>query len=175
VVDIDDTVAPTPQGSLYALLPLWPSPPGPLPGAPEALRRLSQRYRLVFLTARASLLAGGTLRWLDACGFPCAPVIFSRRVLLGSKQHTAFKTGVLRDIHAQGQEVQWAVGDKVHDMRAYLAVGADAILLAEGGCDEDAVLLRRCLPTFPAEHVLTDRRSAWREVEALINAGDAGR
>lgn len=170
VVDIDDTVAPTPQGSLYALFPLWPSPPAPLPGAPEALHRLAEHYRLVFLTARTSLVSGGTLKWLDACGFPCAPVIFSRRILLGSGQHTAFKTCVLRDIRAQGQQIRWAVGDKVHDIRAYLSADAEAILLAEGPCDEDALLLRRCLPNFPSDHVISDPCRAWCKVEALIGA-----
>lgn len=168
VVDLDDTVAPTPQGSLYACLPLWPSPPAPLPGAPEALQRLSQRYRLVFLTARVALLAGGTLKWLDACGFPCAPVIFSRRVLLGSSQHTAFKTCVLRDIRAQGQQIRWAVGDKLHDMRAYQAAEVEAILIAEGASDKDAVLVRRCLPAFPSDHMMLDSCTAWARVEALI-------
>lgn len=167
-MDIDDTLSPAPGGVLYSALPLWLCPPPPLPGAAGALNRLAQDYRLLFLTARSSVVARGTLKWLDHWRFPRAPVIFSRRFFLNADEQVAFKTGVLRGLEARGQPVRWGIGDKVSDVLAYRAVGANAILLAENSRDEDALLLARCVPHFPAERLIVGHGEAWRRVEALV-------
>jgi len=172
VVDIDDTLVSTPAGALCALAPFRLTRAAPLLGAPAALGRLSRDYRLVYLTARGSFVARGTLRWLDAWGFPRAPVIFSDRILCGGRRHEAFKTRALRGLQAEGHDIRWGIGDKLHDVRAYLAVGARPLLLADCADDPDAVELRRCLPGVAERALLADPCGVWSLVLEVVEQGN---
>ena len=96
VVDVDGTLAATdkilqsrynvPPHEYPAKLPegFWESPEGlvlyrdvePIPGAVESLRKLSQRFYVVYATVRPRVASFVTARWIRKHGFPVGPVFF---------------------------------------------------------------------------------------------------
>jgi cytidine deaminase len=52
---------------------------GPIPGAIEEMRRLTERFDVAYITGRKPWLQEATQQWLTSSGFPGGPVLFASR------------------------------------------------------------------------------------------------
>jgi hypothetical protein len=133
VCDIDHTIA---DVGTVGFLTARPRSVPPVQGSAEALRELSARFLVVYLTARDDSFRDATLSWLQEKGFPEGPVFFSdlsKSVYLGSARR--FKTEQLAAWRAAGLNLQAGVGDRAEDAESYLANGMKAFILGSGRAD----------------------------------------
>jgi hypothetical protein len=124
VCDLDGTVSDA-SALRFWLAPLTST--RPFPGSAEALRSLSSRARIVYLTARRDLVLEKTRRWLAAFDFPTGPVL-CRLWSFAPPSPEAFKTGVLGRLKRDFPGIVAGIGDRSHDARACLAHGIPAVL-----------------------------------------------
>jgi len=137
VVDLDDTVV---DGGLWNSTTLFFDlcyGAEPFPGAPESLCDLATRWNVVFVTARPDWVKDQTVQWLDAQGFPNAPVLFSPSPLLTSDAKRRYKAGAIGELRDRGLIVRYGVGDRASDVLAYDENGANAVLIVERSDDGD--------------------------------------
>jgi hypothetical protein len=127
VCDIDHTIA---DVSTLGLLTTAPENIPALPGAVEALKKLSQKYLIVYLTARDDSFYDATKQWLALKGFPQGPVFFSdlsKTAFIGSAGE--FKARRLTQWRKAGLNLQVGIGDRNEDAIACLAIGMRAFIL----------------------------------------------
>lgn len=126
LVDIDHTIADI--NSLAFLVTPNSSIPT-LPQAPEVLTRLSQRFTIIFLTAREDAFANKTRAWLELCKFPPGPVIYKdigQSPLLASR----YKDKAIKALQKRVRGLRIGVGDKIEDARVYVKHDLRAFIIA---------------------------------------------
>lgn len=129
VCDIDHTIA---DVSALNFLSRKPEEIPALPGAVEALTKLSGKYLIVYLTARDDSFLDVTIRWLVHKKFPQGPVFFSdlsKTAFTGSARD--FKSARLAAWKKAGLNLQVGVGDKVGDIAAYIENGMQAFSVVD--------------------------------------------
>jgi hypothetical protein len=128
----------------------------PIPGAREALERLSARVQIVYLTARDHIFTRKTRDWLRRCGFPEAPIVL-RRKRFWSERPKAHKLDRLAELRERFPNLAWGVGDLRGDVEAYAEHGLRPILFCTrppGGLPEG-----------------TQVASTWEDVERIVATG----
>ena len=126
VVDLDHTIADvSPAGFIFKAV----EKVAPLPGARDALVRISSRLTLLYLTARDHIFTGKTRDWLRLNGFPEAP-IYLRRVRFWSQRPKAHKLACLAGLKDRFTNLAWGIGDLRGDVEAYAAHGLRPILFS---------------------------------------------
>lgn len=128
----------------------------PLPGARDALERISARMQILYLTARDHVFTRKTREWLRRNAFPEAP-IYLRRVRFWTQRPKTHKLARLAELRERFTNLAWGVGDLRGDAEAYAAHGIRPILLAARP--------PRRLPEG------TSCAATWEEVEKLVSAG----
>jgi hypothetical protein len=123
VVDIDGTVA--------DVHPRWQGLRDnrkihPLAGAVESVRALSERFAVVFLTARDHIFRAKTRDWLREHGFPDAPVLMRRGKRYWNQSSESHKRERLSELAVP---LRIGVGDAPGDAAAYAGSGMRAYLL----------------------------------------------
>jgi hypothetical protein len=106
------------------------------PGGPELFTAYAERgYVVVYVTARSEemVLAGtgesardATERWLETLGFPMARArvaLAPTNAEVAGAPAQAYKTGVLRDLQAEGFAFTCAYGNALSDIQAYADAG----------------------------------------------------
>ena len=109
VCDIDKTIA---DVSAIEFLVSRPEDIKAMTGSVEALRKLSAKYLIVYLTARDDSFYEVTLKWLQLRGFPQGPVFYSdlsKKAFVGSARK--FKTEQLAAWRKAGINLAAGVGD----------------------------------------------------------------
>lgn len=127
VCDIDNTIA---DISTFGFLTSKPEDIPAVPGSVEALKKLSEKYLIVYLTARDDTFLAATMQWLGLKGFPQGPVFFSdlsKTAFLGSAGK--FKKSRLAAWRKAGIKLHAGVGDRPEDASAYLANNMKAFIL----------------------------------------------
>lgn len=126
----------------------------PLAGAIDAIRRLSQRFEIVYLSARDHSFLEKTRDWLRLQGLPDGPVLLRRRRFWSQRSgdHKLERLGELKRTH----RLVAGVGDLPSDARAYLAHGLAAHLIDPRGA----------LPDIEG----AVRVRSWEELEARLAA-----
>ncbi len=127
VCDIDHTIA---DISTLEFLVSKPEDIPALPGSVEALKKLSAKYLVVYLTARDDSFHDVTLKWLALRGFPQGPVFFSdlsKEAFVGSARK--FKSAQLARWRKAGINLEVGVGDRPEDAQAYLANNMEVFIL----------------------------------------------
>jgi phosphatidate phosphatase PAH1 len=128
VCDIDHTIA---DISTLGFLTSKPEDIPVVPGSVEALKKLSEKFLIVYLTARDDSFLAATMQWLGLKGFPQGPVFFSdlsKTAFLGSAEK--FKKTRLAAWRKAGINLQAGVGDRPEDARAYLSNNIRAFILS---------------------------------------------
>lgn len=112
VFDIDGTLTPRPRSVFTAR-----------EDAARTARDLAARgYRIVYLSARVSLLQSGVPDWLREHGFPEGSIHLPQG-RADSRDHAAFKTRILQQYRDKGWRFVAAYGDSSSDFQAYAAAG----------------------------------------------------
>lgn len=158
----------------------------PLEGAAAALRDLADDHLIVYLTARPTHAKvpgvtdnrGDSLAFLQEHGFPEGPLFTSSLWNLvvhgqGGGKDESFEQ--LRDYGVQS--IALAVGDRPHDLFAYLENGdvrveRSVIVLIEGPEDTDRD--RSALPPELFDRSLAGSGPAWPRILRAYRAGELG-
>ena len=115
VTDIDSTLSDA--SSARALLA--PNPRiKPMPGAVDVLRRLKNRFQIVYLTARNFAFTAKTKAWLALYGFPVAPLI-TRQVHFWEQPSGPYKHASMRALSERWSSIRFGVGDRSGELLAY--------------------------------------------------------
>ena len=162
VVDLDGTVVDGARWARGLVDPLVGAAP-PFPDAPAALGRLARAHQIVFVTARPAFTSRATLQWLDAHGFPRAPVVFAYPFALGGRMQRPYKSGVIRWLMHRQRPLAWGIGDTATDMSAYAVADMASVRILEDGGEGNAGASRESPPYF---EVGPD--TAWRRIEGAI-------
>ena len=94
------------------------------------MKELSEKFLIVYLTARDDSFLPATMQWLGIKGFPQGPVFFSdlsKTAFLGSAEK--FKKARLAAWRKAGINLQVGIGDRPEDASAYLANNMKAFIL----------------------------------------------
>jgi phosphatidate phosphatase PAH1 len=112
VFDIDGTLTPTP-------LEFWEA----RKDAAKAVQTFADKgYKIIYLSARVTLLQANIPDWLKKNSFPDGGV-YVTETTKDQTDHAQFKTRILRELLAHGWKVEFAYGDSSTDFEAYGAVG----------------------------------------------------
>lgn len=112
VFDIDGTLTPHP-------LEFWEA----RRDAAKAVNIYADKgYKIIYLSARITILQTNIPKWLKENGFPDGNVHVTETVE-DKKDHARFNTRTLQDYLAHGWKVEFAYGDSSTDFDAYAAAG----------------------------------------------------
>lgn len=127
VCDIDETISAT---NYSTLIDDQPDDTGskPLPGAPEAVRRLSERFNILYVSARPRFLLEKTRRWLACHQFPPAPVITTPS-LAEAIRVQKFKGRTIADLQMLSDNLLIGIGNARTDSEAYAANGLLTLII----------------------------------------------
>lgn len=132
VVDLDNTLARTILASLLR------GDPAPLPGSQAVMKRLAERYTIVYVTHRPEQLRLKSKAWLLRHGYPPGAMLMPTfsRVFRGAE---ACKREILAEVRKRFGGQGLGIGDRFSDVRAYRAYGLRAFLLFSpvASCDGD--------------------------------------
>lgn len=156
ICDIDKTIS----AASHLVATFGPNPIlRPIPEAREVLERLSERFQIVYLSARDHMFFEKTRRWLRKHGFPEGP-LFLRRIRFWSASPERHKELRLAEILHPFSGPKVGIGDRLGDARAYLASGVHPILF---GCSAPAELKGK-----------VDEAPTWRDVEMILEKYPTG-
>ncbi len=122
-----------------------------LPYASDILNVLEGDYQIVYLTARDDTFILKTKKWLDFLYFPKAPVFFWDFAAADvPSDHGDYKSALIKRLKRSFKNILIGVGDKPHDIRAYLENDLKAFYIGK----EDRDIL-------PKEAIIVD---SWTEI-----------
>jgi hypothetical protein len=133
VLDVDKTIAETDYSDLFLT-----SRDGSEPAAyaRDALNRINDDFRFVYLTARPRFLFDKTRSWLDAHGFPDGPLFVSPEIHRREGQKE-FKMRALKTLRERCANALIGVGDHPVDAESYLSNGMLALIVVETESEDD--------------------------------------
>ena len=151
VVDLDDTVALIGEGIAgvfrfgflflgFIGIPFFSNAfVPPIAKSSEILNALANDWHLAYITARPSGLAEASLEWLDLYNFPRAPLFTGSDffTLIASQGLIDYKSSAVRHLQDQGFTVEYGIGDKSTDIKAWTDRGLKGILILSGYTDGD--------------------------------------
>lgn len=126
VVDVDETLCITDYNCV--LWGIGSDDSRPLRDAQRVMRQLSERFDILYLTARPTSCIPKTRRWLTSNGFPDGQIVGSPSLgdFLGQ---TGFKKKALRRLREASDRILIGIGDKNTDAEAYRDNGMLAIIV----------------------------------------------
>lgn len=130
ITDIDHTIADI-SGTDYLITPDELIPELPLAGS--TLRKLKDKFQIVYLTARDDLFIKRSKFWLDFMKFPKGPSFFWDFGFWNGvpTNHGEYKEAQIRKLKLKHKKILIGVGDKPHDMVAYRKNGLRAYYLGK--------------------------------------------
>ncbi len=125
-----------------------------LPHAVEVMKRIAQKYRVIYLTHRPRVLTAKSKQWLQDQAFPRGVVIASsgRQAFESNRD---YKTAVLAELRRKHPGLEIGVGDQTSDIAAYVANGMTAYYLGQ------------CQPTPQARRELAQDTLAMPQKEKI--------
>jgi hypothetical protein len=101
----------------------------PLEGAAQAMRRLGERYTIVYVTCRARQLRKRTISWLARYGFPAGPSTYVDPRLFPTFDLLAYRKSVLLPLKKAFPGFAAGLGNDPEDLAAYREAGLATVLL----------------------------------------------
>ncbi|MBN2491186.1 MAG: hypothetical protein JXQ29_10100 [Planctomycetes bacterium] len=98
------------------------------PDAAAVLRRLAERFGVVYLTAREEAFRAETAAFLEAGGFPAGPLVMWD-AWRDPISRVGSKTKKLLGLSGDWPWVMWGIGDRWSDVESYEACGVAGIVL----------------------------------------------
>ena len=161
IVDLDHTVV---GSSFFHVLA---GQAEPMPDSQDVLRKIGERYSLIYLTHRPEEMGITTKQWLIDQDFPRAPLLMAElSQSIGSSGE--FKTGRLAEIKEAFPGLAIGIGDKLSDAEAYLATDMTAYLIPHYDRESDDM---RDMARKIERMTKTDRLNVvdtWTEIEVGI-------
>ncbi len=169
VVDMDKTLVAS--GFEQVLI----GQPEPMPDSPAVMKRLAERYTIVYLTHRPDYFGPKSKAWLAEQGYPSGPVLLSNvgEFLSGSG---AFKSAVLEQLKKRFSRIEIGIGDKVSDAQAYLDNGLKAFLILQISPQASSQQLRQQAESIRALPEAAQVVTGWNQIgKAVFEGGSFGR
>jgi hypothetical protein len=153
ISDIDHTIS---DASSVNVLLKHNSKIPQLKDADKILTDLAKEYQIVYLTARDDTFLTKTKDWFTYFSFPKAPIFFRGYNSKWSEasDHGLYKTLLIKKLRESFHNILIGVGDKPHDIKAYLENGLRAFYI--GKEDRDII---------PNEASIVD---SWYEIQDQI-------
>lgn len=110
-------------------------------GAAEALAKVAEKHRVVYVTGIEEVSLVKTKEWLKAGGFPSGPVFFwniSQNAFSGEK----YKTGLFAKLHADFPALVAGIGGRSEDAVACVKNGVTSYLVGSSDSDVPAETIR---------------------------------
>jgi hypothetical protein len=106
-----------------------------LPEASSTLNKLKSQFLIVYLTARDDTFIKRSKYWLDFMNFPKGPSFFWDFGFWNNipRSHGKYKEAQIRKLKAKHKKILIGVGDKPHDIVAYLNNGLRAYYIGPSG------------------------------------------
>ena len=161
ICDIDDTI--TAGGGYKLFVP--GKEPSPRPGAAAELAQLARRYNLIFLTARDDSLLEVTRAWLQAHGFPPAPVVGRDWTWKNFADAGGTKLESLRAWRRRFGDIAWGIGNSKGDHEAYTGARIRHIMIGDEVPPEKRT----------ASKVESFQAADWTRVGAIIREHEAAK
>jgi len=139
----------------------------PMPGSPEVMRRLAEKYAIIYLTHRPDYFGPKSKAWLRAHGYPVGPLLLSDigGFLGGSGK---FKTRAIGRLRERFANIRIGIGDKVSDAQAYDDNGMRAFLILDipepPTAEQLRELARALSPLPPRVQVVT----SWSQIDRAV-------
>jgi hypothetical protein len=127
--DIDGTIAETSVSGLA--FESRDTKSKPMENSREVLARLSEKFDLVYLTARPIYLLEKSRAWLEDHGYPAAPLYTLVRVR-ESMDAARYKSDSIQIMHKVFPDILIGIGNAGTDMEAYSANGMLALMVDDG-------------------------------------------
>lgn len=113
----------------------------PMADSVDVLRRLRDRFQIVYVTARNFRYTAKTKDWLAMHRFPTAPLI-TRDALWWRHPSRVYKRETMAALAARWPNIRAGVGDRDGDVLAYAAVGARAFRIGAATAPDGAIAVR---------------------------------
>ena len=162
VVDLDRTLV---DSSFFRVMLLDGG--RPMRNSIPVLRRIAKQYAVIYLTQRPGELTRLSRQWLIRQGYPAGPILLSRlRELAGDSGRS--KSARLVAVRKSFPRLEWGIGDKVQDIRAYQENGLRAIWIPHLGDDRKDLwkLVDEIRAARLGEKVIVV--TGWRQIERAI-------
>ncbi len=161
VVDLDRTLV----GSGFQQVMI--GDPKPMAGSRRVMKRLAERYGVVYLTHRPDYFGPKSKAWLKKHAYPPGPLLLSDLggFLSGSEK---FKSGVLAGLRRRFHRLEMGIGDKPSDGQAYHDNGMKAFVILQPGeatRDEELEGLIAALEKLPDAVVAV---TGWDQIESAV-------
>lgn len=101
----------------------------PYRGITVAINRLSAKFHIVALTARAESARTNTQRWLDNQGLGFVELHHAPSIRLNETARRIYKTERLAQLAVLGYKLRYGAGDRLSDLSAYAANGMFPIVV----------------------------------------------
>jgi hypothetical protein len=157
ISDVDEVISDLPEFKV-PITPIVNSPA--MPNSADVLSSLSQRYAIIYLTARDDALLNKTRSWLRYRNFPSGPLIawnWASHNKFGSstKAQGIFKQNYLKSLKKSLPNLVAGIGNRIHDALAYKDAGIKPIIINP----------QTQKSSFPPETVFV---RSWDEVPELL-------
>jgi len=136
VVDLDHTLV---DSSFWKVLLGGGSP---MANSKAVMKRVAERYSVIYLTHRPDLMMHTSKNWLEQHGYPPGPLLVSdvEETVRGSRW---FKSRKLEHVRKTFVNVRIGIGDKIGDAQAYADNGMEAYLIPHYDPEDEEVRIGR--------------------------------
>ena len=163
VIDLDHTVV---DSSFFRVLLGGGTP---MADSVKIVRKIADKYSLIYLTHRPDLMTHRSKSWLQKHGYPAGPLLVSTlKQSIGASGR--FKSGRIAELKKTFKHIDIGIGDKLSDAQAYVDNGMTAYLIPH--YDREPKDMRKMASQL-RDLSITDRLrvvSTWRQVESGIFA-----
>jgi len=142
----------------------------PMPGSPQVMRRLAEKYAIIYLTHRPDYFGPKSKAWLRANDYPAGPLLLSNigGFLGGSGR---FKTRAIGRLRERFANILIGIGDKVSDARAYDDNGMRAFLILDIPESPTPGQLRETAAALASLGPRVQVVTSWSQIERAVFAG----
>ena len=151
VTDIDMTLA---KCSPFGFITKSNTSVPPLIDSPLSIQMLSEKFQIVYLSARDHIFIPKTRAWLRMNGFPNGPLLL-RRKRFTRESALVHKRNRLSEVKKVLSGMKYGIGDKPHDVIAYHEQGLRPVWITS-----------KKNGSLPSE---TIKVSTWKEIVQQIN------
>jgi hypothetical protein len=162
VVDLDKTVVASGFAAVMA------GQPKAMAGAAQIMKRLAERYTIVYLTQRPGVFGPESKAWLHDNGFPPGAMILAEtpQLLQGNEP---YKREAIRGLTRRFRKIEFGLGDRPSDAHAYAENGLRPILIVMPDASATAEELRRL--AGDVESLRADAVRNWDQAGEVILHG----
>lgn len=142
--------------------------PEPMAGSAAVVRRLAEKYTIIYLTHRPAFLGPKSKAWLAKNGYPRGPVLLSstRQFFRGSEQ---YKARTIKELRYRFTRLEMGFGDQPSDMRVYHDGGMRPFMILQLPSSNEPADYRELAAELEGLPQDTQVVTGWDQVEMVLD------